>query len=265
MSTDQFAVGDGIVAKNLQVRFTGQGGSVTALADISLTIDAGSFVSLVGHSGCGKSTFLRVIADIVKPSAGGISIFGMSPLEARRRGLVGFVFQQPTLMPWASVIDNVRLPLQIGLGRNKASKLTPGEALELVGLRGFEKSLPQELSGGMRQRVSIARALVIEPRILLMDEPFNALDELVRDDLNVQLLQIWKDRGATVVFVTHSIPEAAYLSQRVCVFSMRPAVIQGVVEMNHPYPRSLSMKDDGRLANPIRNMRALLDAGSQPR
>ena len=259
------AASDRIVADRLEVTFAGKAGSVTALADISLAIGAGSFVSLIGHSGCGKSTFLRVIADIVHPSGGAVSIFGLSPLEARRQGLIGFVFQQPTLLPWASAIENVSLPLQVGLGRQRRSRVTPGEALAIVGLKGFEKSLPQELSGGMRQRVAIARALVTEPRIWLMDEPFGALDELVRDDLNVQLLDIWSERATTIVFVTHSIPEAAFLSQRIFVFSQRPAVIQGTVDIVHTYPRALALKDDGSLSEPIRSVRSLLDEGSRTR
>lgn len=236
--------------------------AVEAIGNVSLDIAEGEFVSLIGHSGCGKSTLLRVIADIIKPTAGSARIFGDAPSPARQARLFSMVFQQSTLMPWATVLDNVRLPFEVGPTEARANEgMSPKEALELVELDGFEDSHPSELSGGMRQRVAIARALVTEPRILLMDEPFGALDELVRDTLNVELLRIWRQTGMTIVFVTHSLQEAAFLSQRVVVMSRRPSRIGGILPVDLPETRQIELKDAPELGEHVARLRAMLDKG----
>jgi len=209
-----------------------------AVDRVDLAIEAGSFVSLLGPSGCGKSTILRMIAGLIEPSAGRIGWPGLP--EAARTGAhpeLGFVFQEPTLMPWASVADNIRLPLSVA-GTPKAEADTRvDEAIRLVGLEGFARSFPRELSGGMKMRVSIARALVTRPRVLLMDEPFAALDEITRFKLNNDLLALWQQLKWTVVFVTHSVFESVYLSNRILVMSARPGRIVENIAIDAPYPR----------------------------
>ena len=211
-----------------------------ALSDVSLEIADGSFVTILGPSGCGKSTLLRAIADLVPTARGSIEVHGKTPHDARRDRNFSFVFQDATLLPWRSAIDNVRLPLEVGGGD------THGDAeglLELVGLKGREKALPDELSGGMRQRVAIARALVTKPKILLMDEPFGALDEITRDKLNEELLRIWQETGTTILFVTHSIPEAAFLGQNVLMLAAHPGRVKEFMEVDLPHPRRLTVRD----------------------
>jgi NitT/TauT family transport system ATP-binding protein len=209
-----------------------------ALDGVDLAIEAGTFVSLLGPSGCGKSTILRMIAGLVQPSAGRIDWAGLP--EAARHGAhpeLGFVFQEPTLMPWASVADNIRLPLRVaGLARAEADARVD-EAIRMVGLEGFARSFPRELSGGMKMRVSIARALVTRPKVLLMDEPFAALDEITRFRLNNDLLALWRQLKWTVVFVTHSVFESVYLSNRILVMSARPGRIVEDIAIDAPYPR----------------------------
>jgi len=196
---------------------------IVAFSGVSLKVARGEFAVLIGPSGCGKSTLLRTIADLLACDTGRIEVFGAAPAEARRQRLISFVFQDATLLPWRTVLDNVRLPLQVGnwraLGR---SAHTPEALLDLVGLSVRAKALPHELSGGQRQRVSIARALVTNPDILLMDEPFGALDEITRDRLNDELLRIWRETHTTIVFVTHSLSEAAFLGQSVVVMGANP-------------------------------------------
>ncbi|WP_346894194.1 ABC transporter ATP-binding protein [uncultured Roseibium sp.] len=212
-----------------------------ALSDVSLEIANGSFVTILGPSGCGKSTLLRAIADLVPTAKGSIEVHGKTPHDARRDRNFSFVFQDATLLPWRSAIDNVRLPLEVGGGGD-----AQGDAeslLELVGLKGREKALPDELSGGMRQRVAIARALVTKPKILLMDEPFGALDEITRDKLNEELLRIWQETGTTILFVTHSIPEAAFLGQNVLMLAAHPGRVKEFLEVDLPHPRSLKVRD----------------------
>ena len=200
-----------VSARDVAVRFESEAGSVTALDGVSFDIPAGGLVTMLGPSGCGKSTLLRAVADLVPVSEGKISVFGRTPEEARLARDFAFVFQDATLLPWRSAIDNVRLPLEVGGGDGSVEQhAEPEELLALVGLAGREAALPHELSGGMRQRVSIARALVCRPRVLLMDEPFGALDEITRDKLNEELLRIWRETGTTIIFVTHSIPEATF-------------------------------------------------------
>lgn len=226
--------------EGVSVQFDTDRGSVLALAEYGGTVQTGEFLSLLGPSGCGKSTLLRIIADLIPPTTGSVMLFGGSAEEARRRREIGFVFQDSTLLPWRTALENVRLPLEIGKGVNHQAGRGPEELLSLVGLSGRENAYPHELSGGMRQRVAIARALVTNPKILLMDEPFGALDEITRDKLNEELLRIWEQTGVTVVFVTHSIAEAMFLSQRVAVMSAHPGRLREVVTIPFPYPRSIA-------------------------
>jgi NitT/TauT family transport system ATP-binding protein len=244
--------------RGVTVRFMSERRATTALENVSFSLAAGGFLTLLGPSGCGKSTLLRVVADIVHPAAGDVRVLGHAPVEARRRRDIGFVFQDSTLLPWRSAIDNVRLPLQVG-GTAKPSRAgrTPEELLALVGLTGWERAMPHELSGGMRQRVAIARALLGDPRILLMDEPFGALDEITRDRLNDELLHIWRETGTTILFVTHSIHEAAYLGQEVLMLAARPGRVREIVPIDLPEPRHLALRDTaefGALAGRLRRI-----------
>ena len=241
--TGDAANGNVVVIRDLDLIFQTADAPVHALSGIELTIKAGDFISLIGPSGCGKTTLMRVIADLETPTSGAITVNGVSPEEARRRRAYGYVFQAPALYPWRNVLGNVTLPLEIiGMAaderRDRALK-----HLELVDLAGFEKKYPWQLSGGMQQRVSIARALSFEPDLLLMDEPFGALDEITRDHLNEQLLRLWEKTGKTVVFVTHSIPEAAYLSSRIVVMSPRPGRIIDIIDCDLPADRSLDIRE----------------------
>jgi NitT/TauT family transport system ATP-binding protein len=238
-----------------------EGGRTTALSAIDLDIRPGEFVSLIGPSGCGKSTLLRVIGDLVQPTKGSVQVNGKSAEQARRDRDYGMVFQAPVLFDWRSVEDNVKLPLEI-LGKDKAWRAKRAkEMLELVELGEFTKHMPYQLSGGMQQRVAIARALSFEPRILLMDEPFGALDEMTRERMNDEVLRIWGQTGTTVVFVTHSIPEAVYLSSRVVVMSARPGRITKVVDIDLPRPRSEESRETPRYFELITEVREALRAG----
>ena len=250
-----------IQLSGVNVTFSARGKTLEAVGNVDLSIAEGEFVSLIGHSGCGKSTLLRVIADILQPTRGSAKILGSSPQQARKQRLFSMVFQQSVLMPWATVMENVSLPFKVGNQQAQSDAMDPLEALRLVELDGFVDARPSELSGGMRQRVAIARALVTRPRILLMDEPFGALDELVRDTLNVELLRIWRHGGMTIVFVTHSLQEAVFLSQRVVVLSKRPCRVGEVLEVDLPEERTLELKDDPRVGTQVAGLRACLDAG----
>ena len=235
-------------------------GAVTALDNVSFSVAAGSFMTLLGPSGCGKSTLLRVVADIIAPSSGVVRVLGQAPIQARRHREIGSVFQDATLLPWRTVIDNVRLPLQVGgVAHPTRAGRGPEELLALVGLGGWERALPRELSGGMRQRVSIARALLGEPKILLMDEPFGALDEITRDRLNEELLGIWRETGTTILFVTHSIHEAAYLGQQVLMLAARPGRVRKIVAVDLPEPRHLAIRDTVEFAALAARLRAVLE------
>jgi NitT/TauT family transport system ATP-binding protein len=245
---------------NATVRFSSERGSVTALEEVALTVQPGGFVSLLGPSGCGKSTLLRLVADLVPPTQGTVSVLGGPPEQARLNRELGFVFQDATLLPWRSALENVRLPLEVGPQKRARAAQRPEALLRLVGLAGREDALPHELSGGMRQRVAIARALVSEPRILLMDEPFGALDEITRDALNEELLRIWRGTGTTILFVTHSIPEAVFLSQRVLVLATNPGRVREIVDCDLPYPRPLSVRETPEFMRIAARLRALLQA-----
>ena len=227
-------------ASGLAVRLRGAtktyDNGVTALGPIDLDVMRGEFVSLLGPSGCGKSTALRLIAGLATPSSGSVSVSRRSS-EAQGRHAIGFVFQEPTLMPWASVRENVRLPLKLSHAIDKDTNLRIDEALAKVGLADFAEAYPRELSGGMKMRVSLARALVTDPDILLMDEPFAALDEITRFRLNNDLLALWRNLHKTVVFVTHSVFESVYLSQRVIVMTSRPGSISSAFRIDTPEPR----------------------------
>jgi NitT/TauT family transport system ATP-binding protein len=218
--------------------FTSQAGSTEALQDISLAIEPGEFVSIIGPSGCGKSTLLRIVGDLIEPSTGTVRVRGKPPRQARLDREYGIVFQTPVLYDWRTVLENVRLPLELS-GRPRAEQdARPPALLRLVGLEGFEGHYPWQLSGGMQQRVAIARALALAPPMLLMDEPFGALDEMTRERLNAELLHVCAETAATVLFVTHSIAEAVFLSTRVVVMSPRPGRIARVVEIDLPRPRT---------------------------
>jgi NitT/TauT family transport system ATP-binding protein len=214
---------------------TRSGGTVSALQDVSVGIDANEFVTIVGPSGCGKSTLLRIAGGIISPSQGDV-VFDGRPL-IRPSPEIGMVFQKPVLLPWRSVLDNVLFPFEMMSMRTRQHEDKARRLLELVGLAGFEQVYPQELSGGMQQRVSICRALVYEPKLLLMDEPFGALDALTREELGLELLRIWDEQKKTVIFVTHSINEAVFLADRVLVMTPRPGRIVLDLEIDLPRPR----------------------------
>jgi NitT/TauT family transport system ATP-binding protein len=248
-----------IDARDLSLTFTTADGPVYALEGINLTVNDGDFVSFIGPWGCGKTTLLRVIADLEQATAGTISVNGMSALQARMARAYGYVFQAPALYPWRTVEKNVGLPLEIMGTADAASRVKRN--LELVNLGGFEKKFPWQLSGGMQQRVSIARALAVEPKLLLMDEPFGALDEIVRDKLNQQLLELWAATKKTVVFVTHSIPEAVFLSSKIVVMSPRPGRIIDVIETNLPANRTLDIRETPEFLKIAHRVREGLKAG----
>ena len=232
-----------IEISGLSLRFDTADGPVQALSDVSLRVARGEFVSFIGPSGCGKTTLLRAVADLENPTSGSIRVNDMSPHEARANRAYGYVFQAPALYPWRSVARNVALPLEI-MGFSKAERdARVAKGLELVNLSGFGAKYPWQLSGGMQQRASIARALSFDPDLLLMDEPFGALDEIVRDMLNQQLLRLWDVTGKTVLFVTHSIPEAVFLSTHIVVMSPRPGRIYDVIECNFPRNRALDIRE----------------------
>ena len=247
-----------VSCEGVSVRFTSERGTVTALQNIDLTIARGSFLTLLGPSGCGKSTLLRVMADLVAPTSGRVSVMGGAPQAARESRQIGFVFQDPALLAWRTVLDNVSLPLQVGGGKALPGARSPQELLSLVGLNGWEQAYPHELSGGMRQRVAIARALVSEPRILLMDEPFGALDEITRDRLNEELRRIWQRTGTTILFVTHSVYEAMFLGEEVLVMSANPGRVREVVHIGLPRDRDLAIRETEPFVRIAAKLRGLL-------
>ena len=236
-------------------------GKVEALSNVDLQIGGGEFVSFIGPSGCGKTTLLRVIADLQQPSSGTVTVNGMSAEQARLGRNYGYVFQAPALFPWRSIEANLKLPLELMGFSPTEQKQRAARYLELVNLIGFERKFPWQLSGGMQQRVSIARALSFDPELLLMDEPFGALDEIVRDHLNEQLLQLWAKTRKTVLFVTHSIPEAVFLSTRIVVMSPRPGRITDVIDCNFPRDRTLEIRETPEFMAIAQRVRTGLRAG----
>ena len=250
-----------IDAKGLHLTFETNDGPVHALQDVNLEINKGDFVSFIGPSGCGKTTFLRCIAGLETPTSGHISVNGLTPDEARRARAYGYVFQAAGLYPWRTIGCNIRLPLEImGFSKFEMSQRVE-RVLELVDLTGFDKKFPWQLSGGMQQRASIARALAFDADILLMDEPFGALDEIVRDHLNEQLLQLWARTEKTIGFVTHSIPEAVYLSTKIVVMSPRPGRITDVIDSSLPKERPLDIRDSPEFISIAQRVRDGLRAG----
>lgn len=253
----------GMSAQNLTKRFTGSGTDVLALDGIDLEVPKGSFTSIIGPSGCGKSTLLRIFADLIEPSSGVAEVNGKSPSEAREAREFGVVFQSPNLLPWRTVLKNVTLPLQVmKVDRDERAK-TATEMLELVGLPGFERHHPWQLSGGMQQRVAIARALSMQPDVLFMDEPFGALDEITRDRLNLELIRIWAQTSATVMFITHSLTEAVFLSTRVAVMSARPGRITEVIDIDLPAERTAATREDPRFYELVIEVRRALTAAAE--
>jgi NitT/TauT family transport system ATP-binding protein len=236
-------------------------GAVTALTGIDLDVQPREFVSLLGPSGCGKSTLLRIIGDLMQPSSGLVEVNGKPAREARRDHDYGIVFQDAVLYDWRNVAKNISLPLELLRWSRSRRDARVKEMIGLVELTGFEKHHPWQLSGGMQQRVSIARALSFDPALLLMDEPFGALDEMTRERLNMELLRIWEAAGSTIVFVTHSIPEAVFLSTRVVVMSARPGRVAGIVEIDLPQPRTSETREEPRFFELVTEVRERLAEG----
>ena len=250
-----------VSANNLGLTFPTADGDVVALSDVTLDVEKGEFVSFIGPSGCGKTTFLRTIADLEQPTHGSIAVNAMTPRAAREARAYGYVFQAPALFPWRTIERNVALPLEV-IGLRKAEQAERiRRTLDLVNLTGFEKKYPWQLSGGMQQRASIARALAFDADLLLMDEPFGALDEIVRDHLNAQLLDLWRRTDKTICFVTHSIPEAVYLSTRIVVMSPRPGRVTDVIESTLPRERPLDIRETPEFLEIAHRVREGLRAG----
>jgi NitT/TauT family transport system ATP-binding protein len=245
--------------RDVTVRFTTERGAVTALDRVSLSLAQGSFLTLLGPSGCGKSTLLRVVADLIPATSGDVEVMGTSASAARAARDIGFVFQDASLLAWRTALENVELPLEVGGGAKRRGARSPRELIALVGLSGRESAYPHELSGGMRQRVAIARALVNDPKLLLMDEPFGALDEITRDRLNVELLRVWESTRATILFVTHSIYEAAFLGQQVLLMAARPGRVREIVDVPLPNPRSVEQRETPQFVELTGHLRRVLE------
>ena len=250
-----------IEARSLNLTFATNDGPVHALSDVNLTINKGDFVSFIGPSGCGKTTFLRALAALEEPTSGTICVNGQTPDQARQKRAYGYVFQHAGLYPWRTIAGNIKLPLEI-MGYSRSEQLwRTDEVLRLVELEDFSKKFPWQLSGGMQQRASIARALAFDAELLLMDEPFGALDEIVRDHLNEQLLELWKRTNKTICFVTHSIPEAVFLSTKIVVMSPRPGRITDVIESSLSVDRPLEIRDSTEFIEIAQRVREGLRAG----
>ena len=249
-----------VVLDRVAKTFPTKDGSLEALREISLDVAEREFVTLIGPSGCGKSTLLRIIGGLIDASAGQVALRGRSPQDAQRTKDIGFVFQQPALLPWRTVAGNIELPFEVNKGAGTDRLCSTEEILSLVGLAQFAKAHPYQLSGGMQQRVAIARALIFDPALLLMDEPFGALDEITRAGMRYELLRIWGQSQKTVLFVTHSIPEAIVLSDRVVVMSPRPGEIREIMPINLPRPRSEEMESAPEFVRLADHLRRLLRA-----
>ena len=248
-----------ISCRDIGMRFFTERRDVTAIKSLDLDVAQGEFLTLLGPSGCGKSTFLRVVADLLEPSRGRIEVLSTSPLAARKNRDIGFVFQDAALLPWRTALQNVELPLQVGGGASRKGRRSPKELLELVGLKDKANAWPHEMSGGQRQRVSIARALASDPKILLMDEPFGALDDLTRDRLNEELLRVWQETGVTILFVTHSIHEAAFLGQRVVMMAAEPGRVREIVPVELPGERTLAIRETPEFVRLTAYLRRVLE------
>ncbi len=251
--------GPAIRLRDVSVRFTSERATTTALDRINLEIPRGGLLTLLGPSGCGKSTLLRVVADLVAATSGEIEVLGTTAATARARRDIGFVFQDASLLAWRTALENVQLPLEVGGRARRGGARDPRDLLALVGLSGWENAYPHELSGGMRQRVAIARALVNDPKLLLMDEPFGALDEITRDRLNEELLRIWEETGATILFVTHSIYEAAFLGQSVLLMAARPGRVREIVAVPLPARRFIAMRETPQFVELAAHLRRVLE------
>lgn len=239
-----------------------RGNDVEALTGINLNIYKGEFISLLGPSGCGKTTLLRMVADLLEPTTGSIHIGERLPREVRLDKKLGIVFQSPVLFDWRTVQKNVELPLEVMKFSKSERREIASSMLEMVGLTRFSEHYPNQLSGGMQQRVNIARALAVRPELLLMDEPFSALDEFTKEKLHEDLMQIWAKTNKTVIFVTHNIQEAVFLSDRVCVLSPHPGRLSGIVEVDLPRPREIAVKSSARFNELVMRVRNTFDGGS---
>ncbi|WP_435237750.1 ABC transporter ATP-binding protein [Psychromonas sp. PT13] len=249
---------DMISVEDLSLVFPTNDGDVHALSDINLRIKSGDFVSFIGPSGCGKTTLLRVIADLEQPTSGTLKVNGTDAQDARLNRLYGYVFQAPALFPWRNIRDNCALPMEVSRQTNDHQNKQIDKYLKMVGLQDFHNKYPWQLSGGMQQRASIARALCLNPDLLLMDEPFGALDEITRDHMNIELLRIWSETKKTVVFVTHSIDEAVLLSTHIVVMSPRPGRILKVIESPLPRLKNLALRDDPKFHALVSEIRSAL-------
>jgi NitT/TauT family transport system ATP-binding protein len=253
-----------VEARGLTKTFRNNGRTLTALADVSLSVAAGEFLAVIGPSGCGKTTLLRAIGGLLAPTSGSVRIAGETPAAAGRAKQVGYVFQDASLLPWRTVVENVRLPLEVNRRRNASTHLRPERLLELMRLEDFRDYYPRQLSGGMQQRVALARTLVFDPTLLLMDEPFGALDEITRESMRYELLRIWQSpltnggRRKTVIFVTHSIAEAVLLADRVAVLTGAPGRVRAVVEIDLPRPRTEATEASDEFQRYAAELRSLL-------
>ena len=241
--------------------YEGRGQRLLALANVNLRVAEGEFVSIIGQSGCGKTTLLRIIGGLLQPSDGQVEIDGLDPREAQRRKAIGFVFQESSLLPWLSALDNVRLPLQVNARRRADGARTAQAMVDLVGLGEFAAYYPRQLSGGMRQRVALARALVFDPAILLMDEPLGSLDEITRTAMRYEILRVWQQTRKTVVMVTHSVAEAVAMSDRVLVMTGAPGALTGVVPIDLPRPRTAGIEHTPAFLECTRRVQQLLGMG----
>ena len=251
-----------ILVRSLTHTFDSGRLSLTALAGIDLEVEEGAFVSVIGPSGGGKTTLLKAIGGLLEPTSGTVLVAGVSPIEARRRKAIGFVFQDPALLPWRTVIENIRLPLQMNIREALNGREEPERLLDAVGLAPFREYYPHQLSGGMRQRVALARALVLDPAVLLMDEPLGALDEMTRTAMRYEVLRLWDSSRKTVLFVTHSIPEAVLLSDRVVVMSSQPGRVLREIPIDLPRPRDEEIERTGRFLDYAQEIKEVLSLGA---